>query len=144
MNAIANAAAAGAAGALTTNLLHELTRRSFSDAPRVDLLGMQALAKTLDIAGAPVPKGRALYRATIAADLLSNGVYFTAVAPWRNPVLAGVVLGAAAGLGAVVLPEPMGLSPEPTSRTPQTSIVTALLYTAGGIAAGLLYAALRE
>jgi hypothetical protein len=144
MNAIANAALAGAVGAVTTNALHELTRRSIPDAPRVDILGMQALAKTLDVLGAPVPKGNALYNATLAADLVSNGAYFAGVAPWPSPLLAGLVLGVAAGIGAVMLPEPLGLSTAPTSRTAATSVLTALLYTAGGLAAGLLYERLRD
>jgi hypothetical protein len=105
---------------------------------------MQALAKTLDVLGAPVPKGNALYNATLAADLVSNGAYFAGVAPWPSPLLAGLVLGVAAGIGAVMLPEPLGLSTAPTSRTAATSVLTALLYTAGGLAAGLLYERLRD
>lgn len=144
MNAIANAAAAGAVGAITTNALHELTRRSISDAPRVDLLGMQALSKMLASAGAPVPTGRALYGATLAGDLLSNAAYFSGVAAAANPVLAGLVLGAVAGIGAVALPRPMGLSTEPTARSARTALLTAMLYTAGGLASGVLYSRLRE
>jgi predicted porin len=105
---------------------------------------MQALAKALDVLGAQTPKGGALYRATLAADLVSNGAYFAAVAPWPNPVLAGLVLGVAAGIGAVALPHPLNLSTAPTSRTRATSLMTALLYTAGGLAAGLVYQRLRD
>jgi hypothetical protein len=144
MNAIANAVIAGAAGAITTNALHELTRRSLPDAPRVDILGMQALAKTLDVLSVEPPKGGALYNATLAADLVSNGAYFAGVAPWPNPVLAGLLLGAAAGIGAVLLPEPLSLSTTPTSRTPATALLTVMLYSAGGLAAGLLYDRLRD
>jgi hypothetical protein len=140
MNSKTAAITAGAAGALTTNVLHELTRRSASNAPRVDLLGMQALSKGAEIIGNTAPKGRALYRATLAGDLLSNGVYFSgvALAP-KHPVAAGLLLGLAGGIGAVVLPRPMGLSSDPTARTATTAFVTVLLYTAGGLAAGLLY-----
>jgi hypothetical protein len=144
MNTIATAMTAGAAGALTTNVLHELTRRTASNAPRVDLLGMQALAKGCDLVGLAAPKGDALYRATLAGDLLSNGVYFAAVAlaPSRS-LAAGFLLGAAAGIGAVALPGPLRLSSEPTARTAATAVLTVLLYTAGGLAAGLLYERLR-
>jgi hypothetical protein len=48
MNGLTKALVAGAAGALTTNVLHELLRRGMRpDTPRVDLLGMQAVAKVL-------------------------------------------------------------------------------------------------
>jgi hypothetical protein len=144
MNSIANAAAAGICGAITTNALHELTRRTIPDAPRVDVLGMQALAKMLDSAGANVPKGRSLYNATLAADIVSNGAYFSGVAAGRNAVLTGFVLGLTAGIGAVLLPKPMGLAAEPTARTGVTAVLTTLLYTAGGLAAGLMYERLRD
>lgn len=140
MNAM-TAGAAGAAGALTTNLLHELTRRAVPNAPRIDLLGMQAFSKSCNLAGAQAPRGRALYRATLASDLVSNGVYFAGVgfAP-KTPVVAGLLLGIGAGVGAVALPAPMGLSSAPTARTATTALLTILLYTAGGVAAGLSYA----
>ena len=145
MNAMTNAMSAGAAGALTTNVLHELTRRVTPSAPRVDLLGMQAFSKGCNMLGAPSPKGRALYRATLAGDLLSNGLYFSGVALTpKRAVLAGLVLGMAGGVGAVALPRPMGLSTAQTARTTVTALLTILLYTAGGLTAGLLHARLTQ
>lgn len=52
MARITNALIAGMAGATTTTLLHELTRRLSPAAPRIDLLGMQALAHAVRGAGA--------------------------------------------------------------------------------------------
>jgi hypothetical protein len=144
MASIANAAAAGLCGAITTNALHELTRHTIPNAPRVDVLGMQALAKMLDSMGAEPPKGRSLYNATLAADVVSNGAYFAGVAVGPRPVLTGLLLGLAGGIGAVVLPQPLGLAAEPTSRTAFTAVLTTLLYTAGGVAAGLVYERLRD
>lgn len=144
MNAIAKAGTAGAAGALTTNLLHEVVRRSIKDAPRVDLLGMQALSGGLNALGLESPKGRALYNATLASDLLSNAAYFACAAAGKNAVLTGTILGVLAGVGAVVLPEPMQLDPATTSRTPATALLSVLLYTAGGIAAGTTYALMKD
>lgn len=139
MNDVSKAAAAGAAGALTTNVLHELTRRIVPDAPRVDLLGMQALSSLLRSAGIESPVGGRLYRLTLLGDLLSNAAYFAlvATAPRKNALGAGAALGAIAGLGAVVLPAPLSLSEGTTGRTATTKALTVALYTAGGIAAAL-------
>jgi hypothetical protein len=43
----------------------------------------------------------------------------------------------AAGLGAVLLPGPMGLGNEPSTRTPGTAAMTVAWYFAGGLVAGL-------
>lgn len=143
MNAMLKASSAGAAGAVVTNVLHEVVRRSTPDAPRVDLLGMQGIARGMKSLGVDGPKGRALYGTTLAADLISNGAYFACVAAGKeNALMTGALLGLAAGIGAVVLPGPMGFTAETTSRNGITSALSVLLYTAGGITAGLVYAAL--
>lgn len=145
MNAILKASSAGAAGAVVTNVLHEVVRRSSPDAPRVDLLGMQGLARGMKSLGIDGLKGRALYGTTLATDLVSNGAYFACVAAGKEqPLLTGALLGLAAGIGAVVLPGPLGFSPQTTARTSFTAMLSVLLYTAGGIAAGAVYAALSD
>lgn len=135
-----DALAAGAAGALTTNVLHEIVRRMRKDAPRVDLLGMQALAKSSEVAGANAPRGRALYLSTLVGDLASNTAYFALAGSGQRTkgaqLAAGAALGVIAGIGAVVLPRPLGLSTATTSRTPAMAALTIALYTAGGLAAG--------
>ncbi len=146
MNAASQAAVAGAAGAVTTNVLHEITRRLTPDAPRVDLLGMQALARGLQFLGFEAPVGGTLYRLTLAGDLVSNSAYFALVArgPQDMALPVGAALGVLAGIGAVVLPQRLGLSATPTERTTMTKALTVLLYTAGGIAAGLAFDALDD
>ncbi len=129
----------GAAGAVTTNALHELVRRAVPNAPRVDLLGMQALSKTVTAAGAPAPRGRRLYLLTLAGDLVSNAAYFALVGvagrSGRRSFATGAGLGVVAGLGAVLLPRPLGLAPSTTARSFATALLTVALYTAGGLAA---------
>ncbi len=144
MNAFATAALAGAAGAGATTLLHELTRRLAPDAPRVDLLGMQALARVLRAGGMRPPAGDELYALTLMGDLLSNTACFGLVrVVSRDKALpVGTALGVAAGLGAVYLPPFLGLSTLPTQRTGATRALTMALYTAGGAVAGLTYRAL--
>lgn len=141
MNTVGGAAAAGAVGALTTTLLHEITRRLLPDAPRVDLLGMQALARGLQAAGLASPGVRPLYALTLAGDLVSNTAYFSLVGagPRDKAAAVGLALGVVAGLGAAYLPPYIGLNAELTARTPTTTALTAALYTAGGLAAGLTY-----
>jgi hypothetical protein len=133
-----NAISGGAIGAVTTNVLHEITRRMTVEAPRVDLLGMQALAKIIATRSAP-PTGSTLYVATFAGDLAANTVYFATIGllPRRYAPLNGLLLGALAGIGAVVLPKPLKLAEVTTARTNTTKLLTVALYTAGGLAAGL-------
>jgi hypothetical protein len=143
MNALLKAAAAGAVGAITTNVAHELTRRIMPNAPRVDVLGMQALAKGLTATTGSTPTGDDLYRSTLVGDLLSNSAYFSAVGlGGGNAIVVGIGLGVLAGLGAVVLPPRMGLDEKPTARTPATEAMTVALYTVGGLAAGMTYQAI--
>jgi hypothetical protein len=139
MNRLSRAIAAGVLGALTTNLLHEIVRRTVPDAPRVDLLGMQGLARGAKALGVPVPTGRRLYLLTLAADLISNSAYFAlaAIPPRRFVRASGLALGVCAGIGAVVLPAPLDLAAETTARTTLTRLLTCALYTAGGIVSGL-------
>ncbi len=144
MNAFAKASAADAAGAGTTTLLHELTRRLTPDAPRVDLLGMQALARLLRAGGTAPPTGRALYYLTLAGDLASNTAYFGVVGAGgrERAVALGAALGLVAGVGAVFLPPYLNLSGATTGRTGATAALTVALYTAGGLVAGVAYRAL--
>ncbi len=146
MNVATQAAVAGAAGAITTNVLHEITRRLTPAAPRVDLLGMQALARGLQSLGFEAPVGGNLYRLTLAGDIVSNSAYFGLVArgPRDMALPVGAALGILAGVGAVVLPQRLGLSATPTERTTLTKALTVLLYTAGGIATGLAFDALDD
>lgn len=129
----------GLAGAIALNLLHESARRIVPNAPRVDLLGEQALTKLLRNLDETPPTGDRLYAATLAGDLLSNAIYYSAVGVGRpqNAVRNGVMLGFAAGLGAVGLPGPLGLSEAPSAQNPARAAMTIGWYVVGGLAAGL-------
>jgi hypothetical protein len=146
VQAIMKAVTAGAAGAATTTVLHEVTRHLVPDAPRVDLLGMQGISRAARATGKEGPQGAALFATTMAADLVSNSLYYGAVglAPRRRAVPFALFLGALAGIGAVVLPKPLGFSEITTNRTARTRVLAAALYTLGGLASGLAYRALSE
>lgn len=104
---------------------------------------MRAMAKGYRLLGQKPPKDDALYRRTMAADLISNASYYALVAG-KRPLLRGVVLGALAGLGAVFLPERMGLGKKPSRARRSTEALTAGLYLTGGVVAGLVQRRLRR
>ncbi len=70
-------------------------------------------------------------------DILSNAVYYSLIGAGKRKGLLkrGFVLGLAAGVGAVFMPEKMGLNNAPSDRTTETKVLTVLWYTVGGLAA---------
>ena len=133
-----NALLGGLAGASLLTLIHETTRQLVPNAPRMDLLGEQALSKMLTRADQPVPEEDTLYALTMAGDIVSNALYYSmaGIGDAKTAPLKGTLLGLAAGIGAITLPRPLGLSEAPSKRTTETAVMTVALYTLGGIAAG--------
>lgn len=133
------ALASGAVGAIAVTALNEAARRRIPHAPRMEVIGMRALSSVIEGLGGRAPRGRTLYRETLAGDLVSNTIYYALVsAGTRQRRLGrGILLGAAAGLGAALLPPVLGLGRQPGERRPQTTLMTVAWYTAGGIAAAL-------
>ncbi|QCR24237.1 hypothetical protein [Pontibacter sp. SGAir0037] len=133
--AILKALASGLAGACVLTLLHETTRHTVPNAPRMDLLGMRAIADIMKGAGKEPPADDKLHRMAMAGDIVSNSLYYSLAGTGNGAWLRGALLGAGAGLGAIVLPGPLGLGEAPSSRTPQTKAMTFGLYLAGGLVA---------
>lgn len=133
------ALASGAIGALAVTALNEGARRRIPHAPRMEVIGMRAFSALVERLGGHPPRGRKLYEQTLAGDLVSNTLYYALVgAGSRQTRLSrGVLLGAAAGLGAALLPPVLGLGRQPGERRPRTTLMTLAWYTAGGIAAAL-------
>jgi hypothetical protein len=136
----------GVVGAVTVTLLNETVRRLVPHAPRMEVMGERGVRLAVRVAGRRPPKGRALYRWTMAGDVLSNSLYYSLVGTgsrggaWPR----GAVLGLAAGGGAAVLPQQLGFGHQPGARTPVTEILTAGWYLAGGLAAAATYRRLRS
>lgn len=130
----------GLAGACALTVVHELVRRAVPAAPRMDLLGMTALAKFLKSVGKNPPREKSLYYITMAGDIVSNSLYYSlaGVGKKKNSILRGTILGFVAGLGAILLPKPMGLNPSYSSRTVQTQVMTVAWYTLGGFVSALI------
>jgi hypothetical protein len=134
----------GLVGACALTLIHETARRFIDDAPRMDVLGMRALSKAAHAVDVdpPVP----LHEAALVGDLVSNSLYYSLVGAGDSgdALRNGALLGLAAGLAAVYLPEPLGLGRQPTEDSPQTQLMTVAWYLLGGLAAGAAYSALAS
>ncbi len=127
--------AGGLAGATAVTLIHESIKAVVPQAPRMDRLGMEAISKGLRKANKRVPKENALFTMALAGDLLSNAIYYSAagIGSEKNIWVRSSALGLAAGLGAVLLPGPLGLSKQHSNRTLSTKIMTVGLYVAGSL-----------
>ena len=134
----------GLVGACALTLIHETARRFVDDAPRMDVVGMRAITRGLRAVDVdpPVP----LHEAALVGDLVSNSLYYSLVGagPRREALRNGALLGLAAGLGAVYLPEPLGLGRQPARNSTETNLLTVAWYLLGGLAAGAAYRALAS
>ncbi len=130
----------GLAGALALTAIHETARQQIATAPRMDMLGMQAIENGFRSLKAQPPPGKSLYEMALAGDLVSNALYYSMVAQGKpqGALLRGAMLGLAAGLGAVALPKPLGLQPQ-INRTSATHAMTIGWYLLGGLVAGAAY-----
>ncbi len=135
----------GLAGALAVTAIHQLLKSKDKDAPRMDFLGMEAITSLLKDAGQPVPEQKKLYYITMAGDIISNAVFYSAVGLGAKETwLKGGLLGLAAGAGAVYLPKPMGLNEAHSNRTNETKLLSVLYYLTGGLAAAGAVRLLRK
>ncbi len=57
----------------------------------------------------------------------------------KYSLLTGVVIGLTAGIGAVALPDKMGLNEQYSNATTKTQFLTVLLYLTGGLVAGTVH-----
>jgi len=138
--------AGGLAGAIALNILHETVKRLDPEAPRIDLVGEEALAKAFEMTGAEPPKGQNLFAATLGVDLVSNAMYFSAIGMGdkKGLLMRGAGYGLAAGIGALSLTEPLGLDDEPITKTTKTKVLTVAWYVFGGLVTALAIKALSK
>lgn len=101
----------------------------------MDRLGMQAISKGLKKAGRKVPKEQTLFTVTMIGDVVSNALFYSAVGigKEKNIWVRSAAFGLAAGLGAVLLPQPLGLDSRPSNRTVATKVMTVGLYVTGAL-----------
>lgn len=129
----------GLAGACALTLLNESVKKLDKDAPRMDLLGMNAVARLTKGHNLLAQTASKLFPVALAGDLVSNSLYYSmADSGDKNKTLVrGALLGLGAGLGAVVLPKTLGLNDDATTRTLKTKILTVSWYVIGGLTAAL-------
>lgn len=126
---------AGLGGAIALNILHESLKHEGKGMPRIDLLGEEALQKVLHYFGTGISGKDNLYAATLGGDLVSNTLYYSAIGAggtegiWTKAAISGI----SAGIGALALPEPMGLDPEPVTKTTKSKALTVGYYLAGAL-----------
>ena len=134
----------GLVGACALTLIHETARRYIDDAPRMDVVGMRALSRGLRAVDVepPVP----LHETALVGELVSNSLFYglVGVGDPEDGLRNGALLGLAAGLGAVYLPEPLGLGRQPARNSTETNLLTVAWYLLGGLAAGAAYQALAS
>ena len=143
---IVKALEGGLAGAVTLTLVHQAVKQISPDAPRMDLLGMNAISKLLHKTPVKEPPRDTLYGITMAGDIISNTLYYslTSIGGKKRSLLKGALLGLGAGLGAVLLPKPLGLNESYSNRTRQTQIMTVALYLIGGLVSAATYNIINE
>jgi hypothetical protein len=127
----------GLAGACTLTLLNESVKKLDKDAPRMDLLGMNAVARLMKGNNILTQTAGKLFPVALAGDLVSNSLYYSMADSGnrKSTLIRGALLGVAAGLGAVGLPKTLGLNEEATTRTMKTKILTVTWYVIGGLVA---------
>ena len=135
----------GLAGAAVLNIAHQAIAHFDKDAPRVDIIGEEAVTRAFENADAKPPTGNTLTGLTLAGDLGANTGYYAMIggANDEDLLLRGAGYGLLAGIGALSLPGPMGLNDEPVTRTTKTKILTVGLYMLGGLATALAIKAIR-
>ena len=128
--------AGGFAGACVIASLHEGFKRLTPNAPRMDLLDMEALQKLLKAVHVKPPNHDELLKWTLAGEASSNVLYYSlsGVGSKKSVWLRGALLGLSAGITAVVLPKPLGLPEDYSNKTTQTKAMTLGLYLLGGLA----------
>lgn len=146
MKKLSSSIVGGIAGAVALNIIHQAVKQFDADAPHVDQVGEEALAKGLTAVGVNPPAGDELFYTTLAADVLSNSFYYSLIgcAKRKHLPLIGAIAGIAAGVGALTLTKPMGLDDAPVNRTQKTQLLTVAWYAIGGLVAGSVMKAFRK
>lgn len=136
---------AGLIGSIALNFLHETLRKNTTNVPKINILGEQALNKVLGEVGTPIADENELHEATLKADLAANTMYYSLIGGNRNWIWPkAIFLGLSAGIGALKIPEPMGLNPEPVNRTRQIQVLTVGYYLFGALVTGLVLKTLSK
>lgn len=137
---------AGLGGAIVVTLLNESLKRVHKNAPRLDLLGEEAVQKSSKFIGSPIKTKKSLYATSMVADLVSNTLYYGMIDGvgknlWEKATTSGLI----AGIGAINLPGKLGLNDIPVTKSFATKVLTVSYYTTGALAtAGIICLARKK
>lgn len=124
---------AGFGGAIALNILHEIIRKNFTNVPHINELGEEALLKMTDQTPFTISSDK-IYAATLAGDILSNGLYYATTATQHN-----MASGLVAGIGAIALPKHIGLDETPVAANTKRKLMTVGYYVFGAVVTKLIY-----
>ncbi|MNK51695.1 hypothetical protein D3C87_706130 [compost metagenome] len=130
--------AAGLIGSVALNILHESVRKHVNNAPEINLLGAEAVNKTLSQYGRPIQDPDDLHKITLELDLIANAAYYSAIGSSGKYIWPkAIAMGLSAGIGALKLPKPLGLDPSPVTETTQKQVLTVGYYLFGALITAL-------
>jgi hypothetical protein len=141
-----SSAIGGLAGACALTIINQVVAKLDSKAPRLDLLGMNAVAKFVKSPKSAPFLVQKLLPMSVAGDLVSNSLYYAMAGSKskQQTLIRGLLLGLGAGIGAVALPKQMGLDPSPTNLTTKTQGLTIAWYVLGGLVAAMTISAIEH
>lgn len=126
--------AAGLMGSVALNILHEVVRKNLRNVPEVNLIGAEAVNKTLSHYGRPIQDPNDLHKVTLELDLIANAAYYSAIGGSGKYIWPkAIAMGLSAGIGALKLPAPLGLDPTPVTATTQKQVMTVGYYLFGAL-----------
>ncbi|WP_225000100.1 hypothetical protein [Cesiribacter sp. SM1] len=131
MSAIANFIG-GLAGATAVTLVNESVRQFMPQAPQLQLYGIRAVRQIFNKTDADMPDREEQYGMAMGGELMANASYYSMAG---RSTTKGVLLGLAAGLGGIFLPDKLDLGKAPSNQTLTTQIMTVGYYVLGGIVA---------
>ncbi len=136
----------GFIGSIILNVMHQVAKRIDPDAPEIDKIGAEAVAKMVRASGHEAPQGNRLFLAALGADLAANSVYFSMIGLGgkKHMLLRGALLGAAAGMGTLQLTKPLGLDDTPVKKTGRTQAMTVAWYVVAGLATACVLKSIKN
>ena len=136
----------GLAGAIALNILHQVAAASIKNAPRLDLVGEEALEKGIKKTGLEPPEANTLTAAALAGDLTANTLYYSLIGEGDDKYLLarGAGYGLIAGIGALSVPAHINLDDEPVNKSTKTKLLTMSWYIFGGLVTAITIKALRK
>ncbi|MGK7392644.1 MAG: hypothetical protein ACNS60_19980 [Candidatus Cyclobacteriaceae bacterium M2_1C_046] len=128
--------ATGLAGSTALTGLHQALL-GMDEAPRVDLLGKEALEKVAGNGKSGISQST-FYWGSIAGDILSNSAFYSIIAKAKNPIFTGALVGGVIGAFTLISPNLFGLNKDFVRSSEKKKYITLGYYIFGGIAAGFM------